>query len=776
MNAPTGHVVYRNCTICEAACGIAVHLEGSTVRRITGDSHDPFSRGRICPKVTGMGGLQDDPDRLRQPLVRRGSDWLEASWTAALDAAAEGLLRVKAVHGPESVAVYRGNPGIHDAGTLLSTGVLVGALGTRQVYSAGSLDTWPRFVQCTEMFGSPVRIPVPDIDRTMHLLMIGANPAVSQGSIMTAPGVADRIAAVRQRGGKAVVIDPRRNETARLADEHHFIRPGTDAALLLAMIHVLFAEQRVRLGAAQSCAAGLDEVARVAADFAPERVAAACGIEAGTIRRLARAFALAPSAIAYGRMGTSVQPFGTLACWAIDLLCVLTGNLDRAGGLMWAAPAAPMNFAFEGAGLPVKLGRWKSRARGREERFGDLPISALAEEIEAPGEGQVRALLTVAGNPVNTAPNASRLARAVASLAFMVSLDGYRNETTRHADVILPPAGPLQREHYDVLLMHVAVRNVAKWSPAAIARGADEPDGWTSALELARRLMGQSATGADVFDAAIARRLLQGALASSRWKETVGIDEVLAAVGDVPGVARVIDGLLRLGPYGDGCGRVPDGLSLERLKAHPHGIDLGPLQPALPAVVATASGRIELAPARMLADLPRLSAFLSECADPARPTLRLVNRRDARSMNSWLHNVASLAKGRDRCTLQIHPDDARARGIRDGQAVTLRSRNGAIDIPAEVTAAMMPGVVSAPHGFGHRGAGLAMRVAEARAGVNVNEVSDELAFDAASGAIALFGVPVTVLPAEASVSASGVNTPARMTPMPAGAAVPAAGD
>jgi anaerobic selenocysteine-containing dehydrogenase len=736
------HTVYRTCTICEAACGIAVELEGSQVQRITGDPLDPFSRGRICPKVVGMRGLQEDPDRLHKPLVRRGDTWLEASWEAAFDAAAEGLLRVKAAHGPQSVALYRGNPGIHDAGTLLSTGVLVGALGTRNVYSAGSLDTWPRFVQCTEMFGSPVRIPVPDIDRTAHLLIIGANPAVTQGSIMTAPGIVDRIAAVRRRGGKVIVIDPRRTETAALADEHHFIRPGTDAALLLAMIHVLFAEGQVRLGAAQDAVAGLDKVAQVVASFAPEQVAAACGIDAATIRRLAREFAGASSAIAYGRMGTSVQPFGTLACWAIDLLCILTGNLDRPGGLMWATPAAPMNFAFEGAGLPVKLGRWASRAQGREERFGDLAISALAEEIETPGEGQVRALLTVAGNPVNTAPNASRLERAVASLDFMVSLDGYRNETTRHADVILPPAGPLQRDHYDVLLMHVAVRNVAKWSPAAIARGDDEPDGWTCALELARRLMGQTTVPSHVFDTAIARRLLQGALAFSRWKDTLRIEDVLAAVGADPGVPRVIDGMLRLGPYGDGCGREAEGLSLARLKAQPHGIDLGPLQPALPGAIATASGRIELAPERMVSDLPRLRAFLSESL--AEPTLRLINRREARSMNSWLHNVAALAKGRDRCTAQIHPDDAASLGIRDGDSVAIRSRNGAIEIRAEVTPAVMRGVVSVPHGFGHRGAGLALRVAASRAGVNVNDVSDDLAFDQPSGAIALFGVPVTV--------------------------------
>ena len=641
-------VIHRNCTICEAACGIRVELDNGSVRRVTGDPQDPFSRGHVCPKVVGMQGLQDDPDRLRRPLVRRGSDWLEASWQAALDFAAEGLLKVKAEHGPDAVALYRGNPGIHDAGTLLSTGVLAGALGTRQVYSAGSLDTWPRFVQCTEMYGSPIRIPVPDVDRTAYFLVIGANPAVSQGSIMTAPGIVERMQAIRRRGGRVVVIDPRRTETADLADEHHFIRPGTDAALLLAMIHVLFAQGRVRLGACTTHVAGLDALRAAVAGHAPEQIAPACGIEAATIHRLARDFAAAPSAAAYGRMGTSVQAFGALASWAIDLLCVLTGNLDRPGGAMWAQPAVSMNFAFEAAGLPVPLGRWTSRAGGHEERFGEPPISALAEEIETPGPGQVRALLTVAGNPLNTAPNAPRLARAFGQLEFMVSLDGYRNQTTRHADVILPPAGPLARGHYDVLLMHVAVRNVAKWSPPAVPAEPDAPDGWTSALELARRLMGLTAMAPPAFDATVLRKLAQGALQASRWRDELGIDELLGAVGDRPGVARLIDALLRIGPYGDGCGRVAQGLTLARVQAAEHGIDLGPLQPALPGIVATASGKIELAPPRMLADLPRLAASLR--ADPPQ-VLRLINRRDARSMNSWLHNVPTLAKGRDRCTL-----------------------------------------------------------------------------------------------------------------------------
>jgi anaerobic selenocysteine-containing dehydrogenase len=739
-------LVHRTCTICEATCGIRVELEGRTIIRVSGDPLDPFSRGRVCPKVVAMRGLQEDPDRVRRPLVRKGGALVAVAWDEALDRAAEGLLKAKQAGGANAVALYRGNPGIHDAGTLLSTNVLTAALGTRQSFSASPLDTWPRFVQCTEMYGSPVRIPVPDVDRTAYWLIVGANPVVSQGSILTAPGIADRLRGIRARGGKVVVIDPRRSETAELADEHHFVTPGTDAALLLAMAHVLFAEERVRLGAAHAHVAGLEELRACTRAFSPERVAEPCGIPAETIRRLARELAAAPSAVVYGRMGTSVQAFGTLACWAIDVLTILTGNLDRPGGALWARPAASLHFAFEAGGGPVKLGRWRSRASGHEERFGDLPMPALAEEIETPGEGRVRALVTVAGNPLNTAPNPARLERALASLDFVVALDCYVNETTRFAHVVLPPSGPLERNHYDVLLMHVAARNAAKWSPAALEPGPEARSGWETALELSRRLLGLTGVAPAAFDALVLRQLVAPALAASRFAGSLGVEELVEAVGKEPGVERVIDALLRIGPYGDGCGRVPGGLSLARVKAAEHGLDLGPLEPQLPGAVITASGRVELAPERMRADLPRLEAFLARGAEAP---LRLVNRRDGRSMNSWLHNLPALAKGRERCTLQIHPRDAARRRIEDGARVRLVGAVGALEAPAEVTDAVMPGVVSLPHGFGHRGEGAALRVAQERPGANVNAVTDDLALDEASGAGALFGQPVEVEPVAA---------------------------
>jgi anaerobic selenocysteine-containing dehydrogenase len=537
-----------------------------------------------------------------------------------------------------------------------------------------------------------------------------------------------------------IVIDPRRSETAERADEHHFIVPGADAAFLLSMVHVLFAEGRVTLGAAGGRVKGLDAVERAVADLAPERVAPRCGIDAATIRRLARELAEAPSAAPYGRMGTCVQRFGTLASWAIDLLAILTGNLDRPGGSMFTNPAAPLHFVFEAQG-PVQFGRWQSRVSGADEVLGEFPAPVLAEEIEGPGQGQVRALLTVAGNPVRTYPNSARLEKALESLEFMVCLDYYVNETTRHADLILPPTGPLERTHYDLALNHFAVRNVAKWAEPVVEPEPGSRDAWTTALELGRRLMGLDALEPAQVDGLVLQQFAGLALAGSRFADRLTVEQVVEAAGPEPGPQRVIDVLVRLGPHGDGCGLEPDGLSLARLREHEHGLDLGPLTPMLPAPVVHEDGLIDLAPERVVADLPRLESWL---ADTASPSLRLINRRDIRSMNSWLHNLPALAKGRDRCTLQIHPTDAKARGLDPAGEAWVRTKVGTIRVPVEVTEAVMPGVVSLPHGFGHEGDGVALRVASRKPGANVNAVTDDAPTDGPSGASVLFGVAVEV--------------------------------
>ena len=738
---PPLRTVHRVCTLCEATCGLSIDVAGDRVLAVRGDPDDPFSRGHMCAKARGLGDVHHDPDRLRKPLLRVGDRFEEIGWDEAFERAARGLAAARERGGPNAVALYRGNPAVHDLATTLYYNVLQRAVGTQNQFSAGSLDTWPRYVQVGSMFGGMLHIPVPDLDRTDHLFVIGANPVVSNGSLMTAPDVRGRLKALRARGGKLVVVDPRRSETADVADEHHFIRPGSDAALLLAMVHTLFDESLVDPGSVAGFVDGLDVVRESVAGLSPERVAAHCGIAAATIRRLAGELAAAPSAVAYGRMGTCCQPFGTLSCWALELLNVLTGNLDRPGGAMFARAAAPIDFAFNQGGQGIEFGRHRSRVGGYDEIFGELPVAALAEEIATPGEGQVRALLTVSGNPVLSAPDSDALDRALGSLDFMVCIDLFLNETTRHADLILPPLDPLESDTYDVGLYNLAIRNVAKWSPAAFAAPPGTRPVWEIVLELARRLMGLEALSVSQVDDIVVAQFAQMALAAHPLAGSVSAERVMAEIGKQPGPDRILDLLLRLGPHGDGFGENPDGLTRARVAAHEHGLDLGPLVPALPAKLSTASGRIELAPPRILADLPRLEAWLAE---PPANGLVLIGRRDPRSMNSWLHNCESLSSGRPRCTLHLHPEDAGRLGIEDGARVRLATATASLEVAVEYSDRLMPGVVSLPHGWGHDLPGTRVRVASRRPGVNTNRLLAAANVDRPSGASILNAVPVSI--------------------------------
>ena len=722
---------YRTCPLCEATCGIVVETEGSEIRSIRGDKDDPFSRGYICPKAHGVKALSDDPDRLRAPLVRVGGELAPAAWDDAMRIAIDRLAAVRAAHGPDSIAIYLGNPTAHSLDLMLYGPVLIRALGTKQRYSASSADQLPKMVSAALMFGGGLTIPIPDLDRTDRLLILGGNPRASNGSLMTAPDVPGRLDAIVARGGKVVVIDPRRSETAAKASEHHAIRPGTDALFLLAIVHVLFAEDLVRLGRADGMIRGLDEVRAIAARFAPERVAAACGIDADTIRRLAREHAAAPSAACYGRIGTTCQAFGTIASWAVDLVNVLTGNLDRAGGAMFTTPAVLPGRHKRRS--DARFGRFTSRARGLPEMFGELPIAALADEIEG---GAVRALVTVAGNPLSSAPNAGRLADAVASLELRVAIDPYVNETTRLADVILPPPPPLARASYDVALYQLAVRNVAKFVPAVSADGA--PAEWEIALGLAKGLMGMAAAPIGAADDVVARELVRRELDGANL--AIDADGVMRALGDRRGPDRLIDFLVRVGPYGDRFGAARGGLTLDALLAQPHGVDLGPLAPSLPDVLKTADGLIDLAPALVTGDLARLEATL----DAAPPELVLIGRRHLRSNNSWMHNLPALIKGPARCTLLVHPRDASRLGLADGGRARVASRVGEVIAQVEISDEIMPGVVSLPHGFGHDRPGMRTAVAQQYAGVNVNVLSDDAHLDVPSGNAAFNGVPVTI--------------------------------
>src|SRR5690348_2675399 len=759
----TTRTSYITCPLCEATCGLEVTTAGRELRSIRGDRADVFSQGYLCPKAHSLKELDADPDRLRAPLVRRGDRFEEVSWDAAFAEIARRLPPLIQEHGRDAVAVYLGNPNVHNLSGLLYNTPFLHAVGSRNIYSASTLDQMPKQVAAGFMFGTLLSIPIPDVDRTDYLLILGANPLVSNGSLLTAPNMRDRIRALRARGGRVVVIDPRRTRTAEEADEYHPIQPGSDALFLFALVHTLFAEGLVNPGRLTDHLNGLDEVRALAADFAPEAIAPACRIPAEDIRRIARDLAAAPRAAVYGRIGTCTQEFGTLASWLVDVLNALTGNLDREGGVLFPrAAAGGRNTTGEpGRGRGVRFGPKRSRVRGFHQVYGELPAAFLAEEIETPGAGRVRALITIGGNPALSAPNGDRLNAALDTLDFMVGVDVYLNETTRHADVILPPPSPLERAHYDLAFYQLSVRNVARYSPPVFARDPDRLEEWEIVLRLISILAGQGAD-ADIaaLDDAIAVQTVE------RETRTNGSriagrdpDEILAALHPGRGPDRLLDFLLRTGPYGDGFGADPDGLTLAKVEAAPHGIDLGPLQPRIPEVLRTPSGKIELAPEPIVADVARLRAALER----PRPALVLIGRRDLRSNNSWMHNLPALVKGDDPCTLWLHPDDATRLGLADGAMARVTSPAASADVPVHVTDAILPGVVSLPHGWGHGRAGARLRVAAEHAGVSLNRLTSDVEVEPLSGNAILNAVQVTVEAmdkAPVAVSAGATETAA----------------
>ena len=693
--------------------------DGGEVLSVRGDPDDVFSRGFICPKGVSLKSLHEDPARLRRPLVRgAGGELREATWDAALARVDELLSPILAEHGRNAVAAYLGNPTVHSLGATLYGRALLKGLGTRNIFSASTVDQMPKHVSSGLMFGGALTIPIPDVDRTMHLLMLGANPLASNGSLMTAPDMRGRLKALRARGGKLVVVDPRRSRTAEVADDHHFIQPGTDAHLLFALVHVITAEGLAAPGRLAELTNGIEDVARLAEPFSPDAVEPVTGISAEEIRRMARELAAAPSAAVYARIGTTTQRFGTLASWLVDVLNVLTGNLDREGGAMFPlAAAGQSNAAGPRGGRGLAIARWQSRVRGLDEVMGELPVSCLAEEIETHGDGQVRALVTIGGNPARSTPNSGRLEAALGQLDALVCVDLYVNETSRQADVVLPVPSPLQKAHYDLAFYQLAVRDVGNWSPAILPADEGMPQEWETLARLTGVVTGQG-PGADVgaIDDFVAR-----ALSSS-----LGVEPD----PDRRGPERLLDMMLRAGPYD---------VSLADLEAAPHGIDFGALKPRLPDALKTPSGMIELAPERIVADVERLRAALAEHRNGG---FVLIGRRTLRSNNSWMHNLEPLVKGPPRCTLHVHPSDAERLGLADGGLAHVESRAGALDATVEITDDVMPGVVSLPHGWGHGAPGARLPIAAKHAGVNANVLTDELDVEPLSGTAVLNGVPV----------------------------------
>ena len=750
INESSETIHHRICPFCEACCGLEITVAEGRVKRIRGHAADVFSRGYLCPKGVALKDLHEDPDRLRKPLIKRDGRFVEATWDEAFAEIERRLPAIIARHGADSVALTLGNPIVHKTGLLLYAPRLGRALGSKNVFSASTLDQMPKHLSCGLMFGDFLSIPVPDIERTDFLLMLGANPMVSNGSLWTVPNFRDKAKALRARGGRLVVVDPRRTETGDVADEHIFIRPGGDVFLLLGMAHTLFAEKLVHLGRLAEHVVGVEVLERAVAGFTAEKVSDRCGIPAETIRTLARTLAVAKHAAVYGRVGTCTQEYGTLCSWLVDVLNILTGHFDEPGGAMFPKAAALQSNTFPantggtpGTGKGIVTGRRKSRVSGAPEVLGEFPMSCLAEEIQTPGEGQIKALITIASNPALSSPNGPRLAAAMDQLEFMVSMDIYVNETSRHADVILPGTSPLEDSHYDVAFSQLSYRNHARYSHPVFPRAADRPEEWQVLLRLIGIVQGKGAS-ADI-------NLIDDELLMDDLRRTAGpfAEQVFKAVSHRQGVERLLDLGLRAGPYGDQFGMKPDGLNLEKVQVAEGGIDLGEHAPRVPEVLRTPSGKIELAPPMLIDDLKRPAADLERST----PELVIVGRRQLHGNNSWMHNLPVLAKGAARCIALINPKDAARLGLEDGGRVRIAHDGRSIEAEVEITDEMMPGVVSLPHGWGHDQPGSQLKVAAANPGANLNALMDENRRDPLSGNAVLSGMEVEIVPVAARVMA-----------------------
>ncbi len=697
---------FRTCTLCEAMCGVEIIHDGEKVLSIKGDKNDPFSQGYICPKATALQDLHEDPDRLRQPVERTAEGWKQISWTEALDKVAAGIQAVQQQHGQNAFGVYLGNPNVHNMGGMLTVKHLLHSLKSRSRFSATSIDQLPHHIVSMHLFGHMLRIPVPDVNRTQYILIIGGNPLASNGSIMSAPNMRQKIKDIKARDGKVVVIDPRRTETADLASEHHFIRPATDVLLLLAMLNEIYlqgyaAKAMAKNNRAAALAPEIKRIATFAKDYSAESVAGITGISAPEIKRLVKEFCEAESSVCYGRMGISVQEFGLLSQYLSMIINIVSGRLDEVGGLMFPNPAVDV---VNNSG-PGYLGKRHSRVSNLPDFNGEYPVAAMSDEMLVEGEGQLKGFMCVAGNPVLSTPNGEKLDEALSQLEFMVALDYYVNETSRHANIILPPVSPLERDHYDITFNGFAVHNVAKYSPALFDKKEDEKHDWEIYLELAERL------DSDAPDMVKGERALTKKL----------------------GPKFLLDQGLKHGPYKD--------IDLETLNDNPHGVDLGPLQSMLPDALKHADKKIHLNVDFYQADLERVKQMMQQYDDRQ---ILLIGRRHVRSNNSWLHNSHRLVKGKSRCTLMLHPETAEQYNIEDGQNVKVTSRVGSVVIAAEVTDELMPGVVSIPHGFGHGRKGVKQEIAQAHAGVSVNDLTDDTFIDQLSGNAAVNGVPVTL--------------------------------
>ncbi|MBU2510680.1 molybdopterin-dependent oxidoreductase [bacterium] len=700
------HYHYRACHLCEATCGLEITVKDKKILSIKGNKEDPLSHGYFCPKALALKEVQNDPDRLKTPVKRVGSDWKTISWDEAFDTVVEQFVMIRENHGPNSIGIYLGNPCVHNYGMMTHAGHFLGLLKTRNRFSATSLDQLPHHLVGYWMYGHQMMVPIPDIDRTDYFLIIGGNPVVSNGSMMTVPNIKKRIKALKARGGKLVVIDPRRTETAKSASEHIFIRPGSDAVFLLALLNILFGKTQGKVHHLDNITVGLDQVKEQIRRFTPEIAETVCGIDVNTIRRLGAELFSSRKAVCYGRMGVSVQSYGTLCQWIIQLINIVIGSLDKEGGALFSSPA--FDTIAGPASRPGHYDQWQSRVGDLPEFGGELPSVAMAEEMLTAGEGQIKAMFTAAANPVLTASNGTQLEKAFSSLDFMVSLDPYINETTRFADIILPPTTALEHDHYDIAFNALSVRNTARYNQPLFEKPEGSRHDWEIYTELGKRLA-----------------------------DKLGVKSKPEMTPE-----QMLDFSLQTGPYGAHAGHALK-LSLESLKKEKNGIDFGPLKPSLPERLATNDKKIQCAPALLIKDLDRVEQELMKTpTDPHR--FLLIGRRHLFDANSWLHNVKRLVKGKDRCQLYIHPVDLEEHDLKDGDRVTVSSGTGSVKVALKVTDEIIPGVVCLPHGWGHHRNGIKLSVAREHAGVSFNDLTDDKAFDPISGNAVLNAISVKI--------------------------------
>lgn len=683
-------------------CGLVITTQNEQIQTIVGDEKDPLSHGHICPKALAYKDLHEDSDRLKFPVKKTNSGWEQISWENALDEIADKLVNIQKIYGNNAVGVYQGNPSVHNYGTLLYGPTFFSSLRTRNKFSASTVDQIPHQFAAYQMLGHQLLVPIPDIDRTQYMIILGGNPLVSNGSLMTAPDIRNRLKAIQSRDGKFVVIDPRRTETAKLADEHCFIQPGTDVYFLIGIIQEIIKNGWIKQGHLDSVTKNLDEFLTSIPDIELETISSITGISSANIQRIAKEFSQAESAVCYGRMGACTQKFGGTVHWLINMVNIITGNFDAPGGAMFTSPAFDTLANSQTKG---HYNKGQSRVRNLPEFAGEYPAVTMADEMLVKGEGQIRAMVTSAGNPILSVPGGEKLDRAFSGLEFMVSIDFYINETTRHADIILPPAFNLNGPHFDVVFNIFAVRDVVKYSNPVFPKEPGTKYDWEIFMGLEKRVAQKNGRKYSKVNHFLSKKF------GPEWLLDLGI---------------------RIGEYGSLKSLFKwNGLTLSKVKKQVHGVDLGPLKPRFPKRLFTSDKKIDLAPSIFIDDLKRVISNVAQ--SNANGSLTLIGRRQLRSNNSWMHNCPSLMSGRDRFLILMNPLDAQKKSIADGQKVRVKTSNAQIELEAKLSTEMMPGVISIPHGWGHEGKDTQQKIALENKGGNLNALGDDLAIDPVSG-------------------------------------------